>query len=304
MTNTNHPRFAYILVNLAVFIWSTNFILGRALSTQVGPFTIAFGRVSVASIVILILFLRYRPNLQPIRSQWLLFFLLGFTGIFGHSLLAYSGLKYTTATNASVINGAMPLVISSMAHLFLKERATGLFNLGLVISVAGIVVIVSNGSAEVLLNFRFNGGDILILLSLISWGFYSILVRIASRTFSALIISGVSLICGLPLLFLAALVEWQTTTPHLTWQILLALLYIGTFPAFVALVMWNEGVMRLGAAKAAAFYNMLTLFGMVLGILVLGENLGLPQIIGGGLVISGSLLGAWQDIWQRAPKTI
>jgi drug/metabolite transporter (DMT)-like permease len=78
------------------------------------------------------------------------------------------------------------------------------------------------------------------------------------------------------------------------------MLYIGVFPAFIAFLAWNEGVRRTGPSGAMAFYNMLPVYGALLGALFLGEMLNPGQLAGGVLVIGGGLIGA--GIWKSASR--
>jgi len=103
---------------------------------------------------------------------------------------------------------------------------------------------------------------------------------------------------ALPFLYPAMLSEWQTTPPAVTPRLGLTLLYIGVFPAFVAFLAWNEGVRRAGPSGAMAFYNMLPVYGALLGALFLGETPGIGQLAGGTLVIAGGLIGA--GLWRAA----
>ena len=77
------------------------------------------------------------------------------------------------------------------------------------------------------------------------------------------------------------------------------MLYIGVFPSVVAYLSWNEGVRRVGPGKATAFYNMLPVFGAALGVLFLGEPFGVAQLLGGALIIVGSLVAVWASLRQN-----
>ena len=81
---------------------------------------------------------------------------------------------------------------------------------------------------------------------------------------------------------------------------MLAVLYIGVFPAFIAFLAWNEGIRRVGPTRAMACYNMLPVFGALLGAIFLNEALGVGQVAGGALVIGGGLIGT--SLWKFASK--
>ena len=90
----------------------------------------------------------------------------------------------------------------------------------------------------------------------------------------------------------AAALEWRVTPPTVNVALVLAVLYMGVFATCVAYMAWNEGVRRVGPDGAMAFYNMLPVFGMLLGALFLGERMTRVQFLGGGLIIAGGLVAA------------
>ncbi len=85
---------------------------------------------------------------------------------------------------------------------------------------------------------------------------------------------------------------------------LLAVIYIGIFPSGVAFLSWNEGVRRVGANRAMVFYNMLPVYGSILGVILLGEPFGLQHFIGGGLIIGGSFIAIWPELRTQSKKDV
>ena len=120
------------------------------------------------------------------------------------------------------------------------------------------------------------------LLDAAIWGLYSIMGRVVMRNRSNLSATAFATWFALPPLLVGAALEWRTTPPDLTPAGLLGVLYIGVFAAFLAVVLWNEGVRRTGPSGAMAFYNMLPVFGALLGALFLGERLAPLQVAGAG----------------------
>jgi drug/metabolite transporter (DMT)-like permease len=239
-------------------------------------------------------------------AQWPWLVGMDLSGVVGFTVLLYSGLKFTTATNAGLINGAGPLIISLMAALFLRERLTVAMLAGAVLSLSGVAFIASGGSLENLLALQFNLGDVLVLGAVIAWGVYSLLSRVVTRTRSALAATALSSLLGLPFLVPLALLEQTTQPVNATPLVLAACVYIGLFPSVVAYLAWNEGIRRVGAARGTIFYNMLTVFAALLGTLVLGEPFTQTQIIGGALVMGGSFISLGPELWKsfRSQVTI
>ena len=295
----NDPRLAYLLVNLSALLWATNFALGRLLRNDIGPFTLTVARFTVTAAVFAVILRRLPASERRPGREWPYLLGMGVAGVFGFCSLLYTGPHYTTATNASLINGTGPLAIGLISAALLREHYRRRQALGALISLAGVALIVSGGSLAVLSRQRLNTGDLLVLAAVLTWGLYSALSRIVTRTRSAVAATALSSIFGLPLLYPAAFLEWRAHPPTLSLAVIGAAIYIGIFPSAVAYLAWNEGVRRVGPGKATAFYNMLPVFGALLGVLLLGEPFGLAQLLGGALIIAGSLIAVWRDL--RAP---
>jgi drug/metabolite transporter (DMT)-like permease len=290
------PRWAYALVNLSCLLWGTNYALGRLLRGSVGPFTLTAARFTVAALIFALLLRRLPAAERRLGRTWPLLLGMGITGVFGFNSLLYSGLRTTTAANAALISGTGPLLIGLMSALILRERFSRRQALGALASLAGVAVIASGGSRSALLSLQLNPGDLLVLAAITSWGVYSVMSRVATRTRSSLSATAHSTFLGLPLLLVAAAIEAGARPPAVTPATILAVVYIGIFPSVVAYLSWNEGVRRVGPAKATAFFNMLPVFGALFGVVLLNEPFGPPQIAGGALIIAGSLFAAWDDL--------
>lgn len=294
----SHPSLAYLLVNLSTLLWASNITLGRALREQAGPMTLTAVRVTVAGLLFLALIRRLPPaERRPGRDgPWLL--AMALTGVFGFPALLYLSLRFTTASNASLINGVGPLMTALLAALILRERLRGLQALGAAISLAGVFLVI-RGNGLMMAGATPNTGDVLMVGNVVLWSLYSVLARIVTRTRSVVSATAFSTWLALPFLYPAMWREWRAAPPALTPALGLTLLYIGVFPAFVAFLAWNEGVRRAGPSGAMAFYNMLPVYGALLSALFLGESLGAEQITGGALVIAGGLIAT--GVWQRRP---
>lgn len=293
MKLSHDPRLAYLLVNLATLLWASNITLGRALHDQIGPATLAAARFGIAAIFILILrdkFINNQPKNRPHGREWLYLLGMGFMGIFAFPTLMYLALNYTSATNAVLINGTSPLVTVLLTALLLREAIKINQIFGTLISLIGVVVVISNGSLVQLSSLELNLGDLIVLFNVIIWGVYSILSNIATRRQSSLAATAYSIWLAIPFLVVASALEWRQTPPVLSTELVLSVLYIGIFTSVFAFLAWNESVHRAGPNQAMAFYNMLPVYGIILSMLFLGEEPSMYHLIGGGLVIGGGLI--------------
>lgn len=289
-------RLPYLLLTMGTFFWGTNFILGRLLASDVPPFTMCAGRFTVAAVIFAVMALYYRWPV-PRGRQWIYIVAMAFTGVFLFNTVLYWGLSYTTAINATLVNGFNPLVTVLLAVILLREKAGRRLWLGVLLSVTGVFLIAAKGNTDVLVHLNLNPGDLLILLGTVIWGLYTIFVRLLTKDFPVLPATAYATWLGVLMLYPAVYNEVQRMPPKITGGVIGAFLYLGIFASVVAFICWNWSVSKIGATKATVFYNLIPLYGAVLSPLFLNEQLYLLHLCGGILIVGGVILG----IWQPAP---
>ncbi len=218
---------------------------------------------------------------------------MALTGVNGFQVLQYAGLRYTTAVNAGLVNASGPLITIILAKWILGQSLKRQQLLGALVSLAGVGVIISGGSLKMLAGLRFNPGDLLVLAAVVMWALYSITGRVLLTHHSTVRVTAVSTILGAAILAAPAAWEWSLTPPQWSPGLAVGLLYIGVGPSFLAFMAWNEGVRRLGANGAMAFFNTLPLYAAMVALPALHEIPGVIQWVGGLLVVGGCLLAAW-----------
>lgn len=292
---------AYLLVNLATLFWASNIAIGRALRDSIGPVTLSTLRFSIGGLIFaLILFVLSRrgqsQQILPGRHQlreWAVLLGMGLSGVFAFSILLYLALQYTTAGHAALLIATGPLFTLLFSSIFQRQPVRLRPAVGMLISLAGVAVVIGGdallpGGAPGL-----NLGDLLALLASALWGFYSILARQATSNRSTLSATAVSTWLAVPLLVLAATFELPGSPPTLSPALAAGAVYIGIFPTVGGFLAWNEGVRRVGPSQAMAFYNMLVVYGAMLSVLFLGEQLSAQVVAGGILVVAGGVTAAW-----------
>lgn len=284
------------LVNLATLTWAVNMALGRWLRVQIGPLTLATLRVLIASLLFAAL-LRSRPAEERRLGNdlWLLLG-MGLSGVAIFNPLAYSAVHFTTAVNATLLNGLCPLITGLLAALLIGEPMSRRQMAGAGLGLTGVAILISGGSADFFQAVRGNVGDLLMMVAVTFWGLSSVLSRRVTRHRSPISASAFATILSLPPLLLASAWELQSVPVATSAGLILAVLYIGSLPAMVGFLAWNAGIRRLGASGAMVFFNTLPLYGALIGCLFLGESFGLPQLIGGALIVGG---GLWASLGQR-----
>jgi len=281
----------WLLLTLTPFFWACNWIIGRGLHDDVPPLAMTFYRWLFAIAILAPFAWRgVRREWPLIRSSWRVLLPLGMVGIGSHNALAYVGLNYTTATNGVILNSFIPVMIIALSWLFLRERLARRQLAGVLISLCGVLVILSHGSWAELAAFELNRGDVFVMLSMLLWSIYTIGLRWRPAGLSLLSFLFTIAVIGDVVVLPLYLVETALVRPmEWSWTALAALLSVATFPSVLAYIFWNRGVEQVGASVAGLFVHLMPVFGVLLAWLVLGERL-LPFHVGGIALI---LTGIW-----------
>ncbi|OLN21782.1 hypothetical protein BTO30_13070 [Domibacillus antri] len=296
---------AYILLIFSTLFWGGNAVAGKYLAGSIPPVTISFIRLAISLLIVLpFIFPLLKREASAARKNVKVLFILSITGVIGYNLLSYWALNYTTAINSSLLNSTSPLFIFLLSYLLIGEKITWKYTLSIILSMTGVMIVITRGSIERLLSLQFNAGDLIMLLAVTMWAFYSILVRDASKKMSSLGIFGYSLLIGFILMIPASIIELSFVPMDrigLTeWT---ALFYLGIFPSICSFLLWNRAVALIGPSRSSIFMNLTPVFGALIAFFVLGERITVPQIIGGALVFIGVLYSSLKRK-EFTPKNI
>ncbi|CAN5292998.1 DMT family transporter [soil metagenome] len=278
---------------VATMLWAGNYIIARGVSHQVLPFTLAFYRWLVASIVILpIAWKTMRTELPLLRKYFAFFLIAAITGVTLFNSFLYIGGHYSTAINLALISTtSAPIFIILLARIFLKEPIGWLRAVGLLFCIAGILYLLSQGSRENLMQLKFAAGDFWALLGAFMFALYSVLVRKKPAGISGISFLGYTFIIGTIFLVPFYIIE-QVSYPTLPLNstIIYSVLYIGTAASIISYFCWNAAISRLGASRTALFTNLIPVFSTIEASLLLHEQITGFHIISFVLVIIGLVL--------------
>ncbi|HUH84909.1 MAG TPA: DMT family transporter [Stellaceae bacterium] len=275
----------------ASLLWAGNWIVGRAVRDTIPPVALTFWRWSIAALLLAPLALpRLRGKGAVLRHHWRVLFLLGLTGVALFQGLIYTGLRFTTSVNGVLMNSAAPLFILLVAWLLDRERVTPRQMAGMALSFLGILVIMNGGDIATLAHFRFNPGDLIILLAMPTWGLYSVLVRRRPNELDPPSLIFVIALIGVMVLAPAYAAEsFFLAAPHLTLSAVAAVLYVACFASIGAYLCWNRGVELVGPNNAGFTIHLLPAFGSVLAVVALHEEVHVFHAVG----IATILFGVW-----------
>jgi drug/metabolite transporter (DMT)-like permease len=284
--------FTYITLIATMLFWGGTFIAGRILAASVAPASAAFLRFAIASAVLVLLITMTKGRLpRPSGKQWFYLLLLGLTGVFSYNICFFTGLRYINAGRASLIIASTPLVITVLATIFFKEQLTSRRLTGVLLSLAGAVIVISNGNPSLVLKLGFGPGEKALLGCVASWSAYSLIGRTVVSTMSPLVAVCYSSIIGTLLLFLPAFHEGLLRRlPHLSLTDWESLAYLGICGTAIGFSWYYKGIKKVGATRAGIFINLVPFFALVLAWFMLNEIIR-PVVLGGGfLVLTGVAL--------------
>jgi drug/metabolite transporter (DMT)-like permease len=251
-----------------------------------------FGRWLVALIILLPLsYGQVRRAWPVVRAEWKLIVLLGLLGVAAFNTLVYTALNDTQALNASLFTSTVPIVIAVASWLLFRDTLTRYQIIGIGVSLTGVVVMITRGDLGALLHLQFNPGDLWMLLAVPVWGIYSALLKRRPAELPQLALLTTTVVVGL--LAMVPLVVWQASQGALLQPSLssaLGLLYVGVFASVLAFLCWNSGLITLGPNRGGTFIHLIPIFGALLSIFFLGEQIAGYHVLGAALVFAGIAL--------------
>jgi drug/metabolite transporter (DMT)-like permease len=286
----NHIVQGVLLAIAATLLWSGNFIISRAVNADIGPISLAFYRWLTATIIIAPFAwkkIKVEKNLVLANKRYLFF--VSLTGIALFNTFVYIAGHTTSAINMALIGTtSSPIFATLLAFIFLKEKVGQFRLIGMLICIAGIVLLISNGSLEKLAAFHFTKGDLWILAGAFAFAIYNVLVRKKPSAISAthflLILFGMGTLMLFPFyvgeLFLLPATRWNPT-------LIGSILYLGAGTSAIAFLCWNLAIQKLGAGRTVLFGNLIPVFSIIEAVLILGEKMSAAHLISGTIVILG-----------------
>ena len=284
---------AYIMLVCATLFWSGNFIVGKlAFLENIPPLSLVFYRWSLVWLILLpFTFKEILKHKDTILNNLPLLFFLGFTSVGLFNSFTYLSLIHTQVINSTLFNTAIPAVIILLCFLFKIEKTNKFQILGLIISVLGILSIITKLDIKIFLSLNFNKGDIIMIGGVITWGIYSTLLKKKKFTLPLLtlvhVICTFGLICVFPQFFYefsqGQFIEFNTNLIYI-------LIFLALFPSIGSYYCWAGAVSIIGANRAGIFLSLIPLFSTIMAIIFFNEQFKLFHFIGATLIILGLFL--------------
>jgi drug/metabolite transporter (DMT)-like permease len=269
------------LLTLPPLLWAGNAVVGSLVVHAVPPLTLNALRWSLALAILMPLGWRVLSRPREIMDRWPYFARLGLLGIGCYNAFQYLALRSSSPINVTLIAASMSLFMPLVGLVGYRAMPTWGQAAGALLSVLGVLFVLSRGSVATLLALRLVPGDLFMLLATLAWAIYSWMLarppahmRDAARpawNWAEFLV--VQLLFGVAWAALGAGVEQALAPSRISWTpgIVAAIAYVAIGPAIIAYYAWGAGVARVGPTIAALFSNLTPLFAAVLSLAWLGE---------------------------------
>ncbi len=284
---------AIFLVICSTFFWGTNFNVGKYVVGEIAPMIATALRFLIASFLIFVLvMLKERNFLQTFKKNIKIYSILGIIGVAGFNGLFLFGVKYSSPINCALIMSTNPLITNIFAYFILKKKIYSYQKIGMLLSLIGVIIILTQGSFHTILSLNFAVGDILIIIGNICWALYGVLsIRYLSKS-SPIITTASTMIIGTMALIIFSFFEGHVDQAfHQSSSIYFAITFMAIFGAVLAYLFWNIGMAQLGAAQTSIFFNFVPVF-TVLVSLFLGHPIYFIQVVGGAIILCGVIISS------------
>ena len=285
------PLLVLKLTMVAVF-WGGAFIAGRILAQSLPTMTAAFGRIFIASILLVIVVIKIEGSLPRLnRKQIFLTAILGFTGVFINNICFFGALARVPAGRTSLFVSLTPIVIAILAGFFFSERLGVRRWIGILVALLGAIVVITRGdlvSGITDISQSIGLGELMMIGAVFSWAAYTLISRKVIETLSPIVATTYSTLWGFFFLSIGALGEFKDIDWALIdWRVWTSVFYLGAFGTVIAFIWFYEGIQAVGPSRTAIFSNLVPAFGVLFSVLLLGEPLLISMVVGGLITALG-----------------
>jgi drug/metabolite transporter (DMT)-like permease len=276
----------------ATLLWSVNFVIASGIKGHIPPVGLAFWRWTIACVVLAPFAIRSTIKNKSILLQNKRYLITtAILGITIFNTLIYFAGRTTSAINLSLIAISIPIFIVAISRIIFKEKVSAIKMVGIITIITGVLVLITKGSIQSLLEINFTVGDLFMLLGCFFFASYTILVRLKPKEIPSKVFLFTIFSIGTMLLFPFYIWEHlyynQVTFDSTT---IYATTYVGICASLISYYLWNEAICLIGTSKTALIYYLIPVFSGILAYFFLGQAIVLTQIISMGIIVTGLLL--------------
>jgi len=286
---------AYTMLTLCALFWSGNFIVGKfATLYEVPPLTLNFFRWLIVWIILIPF--TYRDivkNIEIIKKNFYSILLMSITSISIFNSVVYYSLNFTGVLNGALMISTIPVLIIFTSVIFKTEKINVTQILGLILSITGVITIITKLDFAKLVSLDLNKGDLWLLIAMFSWAIYSTMLKTHKTGLKYL--SFISVIVSIGLIFLFPQFLFELNNQQiikLNIAFFLITIYVFLFAGLGSYILWNKAVIIVGPNKAGIFLHLMPVFSSFMAIFLLNERLMNFHIIGAIIIVIGIYLSS------------
>ena len=293
MKQINPNLIASFFLFFATLFWAGNFIVGKAASiNEVPPISLNFYRWTIAFFILLpFTYKELILKKNYILNNLGIFSILGITAVSIFNAALFYSLQFTQVITGVLMISTVPVMIIFISAILKIERTNMFQLLGVVLSLTGVLFIITKFDLSILINLDFNKGDLSALFAMFSWSLYSALLKKKKYELSQISLLQVVIVFGVIYLFPFYLLDTSLgNTVSLNVPFFLILFYVTLFPGITSFFFWIKGVALIGANRAGIYLHLMPILATILAMLIYKEQIMVYHYIGAIFIISGILL--------------
>ena len=267
--------------------------MGKAASFyQIPPFTLNFYRWFFAGLILLpFTYKEMFKKKKYIFDNIGIFLILGITSITIFNSVVYYSLYFTQVITGVLMISTIPVWIILISSILKIEKTNSYQILGVVLSLIGVISIITKIDIELIKNLDFNKGDLSMIVAMFSWAIFSILLKKKKHEVSQITLLQVVIICGLFFLIPVYVGEiFLGSKLELNKPFYLTLTYVVFFPGLFAFFFWIKGISIIGANRAGIFLHLMPIIGAIMAMVIFNEKFMYYHLLGAFFIIAGITL--------------
>ncbi|GED63139.1 DMT family transporter [Lysinibacillus fusiformis] len=277
----------YMILFSCVFFWASNFIIGSILIEHWSPIMVANFRLMV--IVLFLGCISWKAIIRTTftRNDLLLLIIAGILGVSVNHYSFYASLQHTSPITAALILACAPIVTSLLNKMIYHESRNGIFWLGAIISFIGVGLIITKGA---LITISIGKGEVLSLITMLSFALFLIIVNHLSLKLSAQSITFYTNLIGLLVLVPFSFTMWTRINWQVTYSYWMLLILSAVIIHGISNLLWNQKMKEIGSTNASLLLNFEPAIAMLLSAIFLKQFPTSVQVYGSLLILLGILL--------------
>ena len=282
-------------LGLLAFCWllaAGVFIVVKWAGTYTPPWTIVFFRLLFATLFLLpFVASHFREMGARLRDHYMVILSIGALGLALTQGALFTALHHSSAINVGIVFSVWPITAMILAAVFLGDRLTLLQVFGVILCFAGVLVVIAQGNPDTIINMGANTGDLLVLAAVLSFSFYTVMIKKVTIDLAALPL--LVLILGSATLASSPFFVWEIFNDAritVDWHDIAAIAYVAIPGGGIMYLLFNTGIAVLGASKASVTFYLQTLFTVILAHFLLGEQLHFYHAAGIALIATGIII--------------